>query len=140
MLILGLHFPPLHNCVFFMKASKVARINGQDVWRVEATEMISFPRTQLHLNEERSADNAVYVSMIDKVLSTPYLYFSYAYDVTHTLQRLHNTMPEFLQMPLHERADERFVWNRHLIRDLATQPELARFVLPIMHGCKLSRS
>lgn len=41
-----------------------------------------------------------------------------------------------LQMPLHERADERFVWNRFLIRDLASQPELSRFVLPVMHGCK----
>lgn len=39
-------------------------------------------------------------------------------------------------MPLHERADERFVWNRHLIRDLASQPELSKFVLPVMHGCK----
>ena len=39
-------------------------------------------------------------------------------------------------MPLHERADERFVWNRHLIRALVSQPELAKFVLPVMHGCK----
>jgi len=43
-------------------------------------------------------DNAQYVLMLEKALSTPYLYFSYTYDLTHTLQRLHNTTPEFLQV------------------------------------------
>lgn len=32
------------------------------------------------------------------MLKTPHMYFSYTYDLTHTLQRLHNTMPEFLQV------------------------------------------
>ena len=36
--------------------------------------------------------------MIESALNTPYLYFSYSYDITHTLQRLHNTTPEFLQV------------------------------------------
>lgn len=36
--------------------------------------------------------------MVDDVLKTPHLYFSYTYDLTHSLQRLHNTMPEFLQV------------------------------------------
>lgn len=40
-------------------------------------------------------------------------------------------------MPLHERADERFVWNRHLIQEMGSHPELVKFILPIMHGCKL---
>ena len=39
-------------------------------------------------------------------------------------------------MPLHERADERFVWNRHFIRELVSQPELSKFVLPVMLGCE----
>lgn len=72
--------------------------------------------------------------MVECILNTPYLYFSYSYDITHTLQRLHNTTPEFLQMPFHERADLRFVWNGHLLRELANQPELSRFCLPLVHG------
>ena len=43
-------------------------------------------------------ENQSYVTMIEHVLNTPNLYFSYTYDLTHTLQRLHNTMPEFLQV------------------------------------------
>ncbi|PNF28793.1 Phosphatidylinositide phosphatase SAC1 [Cryptotermes secundus] len=72
--------------------------------------------------------------MVENVLNTPFLYFSYSYDITHTLQRLHNTTPEFLQMPYHERADLRFVWNGHLLREFANQPELCRFCLPLLHG------
>lgn len=44
------------------------------------------------------AQNQMFVAMIELVLNTPYLYFSYTYDLTHSLQRLHNTMPEFLQV------------------------------------------
>ncbi|XP_067006317.1 phosphatidylinositol-3-phosphatase SAC1-B [Anabrus simplex] len=120
--------------VVITKKRKVGTINGQTIWQVVDTEVISYTRTLLHLTENQMVQNRVYLSMIESVLSTPGLYFSYSYDITHTLQRLHNTTPEFLQMPLHERADPRFVWNAHLLRELSNQPELHRFCLPILHG------
>ncbi|XP_047001816.1 phosphatidylinositol-3-phosphatase SAC1 isoform X2 [Schistocerca americana] len=113
---------------------KVGTINNQDIWRIDECEVIPFSRTLLHLTEKQTAENQQYVSMVDHVLKTPHLYFSYSYDLTHTLQRLHNTTPEFLQMPLHERADPRFVWNSNLLREMATRQELHRFCLPIVHG------
>ena len=42
--------------------------------------------------------------MVENVLKTGYLYFSTTYDITHTLQRLHNTSPDFISIPLHERV------------------------------------
>lgn len=44
------------------------------------------------------SENRTYLNMIEAVLQTPYLYFSYTYDVTHTLQRLQHTPPEFLKV------------------------------------------
>lgn len=120
--------------VVITRKSKIGTINNQDVWLLEDYEIISFTRTLLHLTEKQISENRQYLSMIEHVLSTPWFYFSYSYDLTHTLQRLHNTTPEFLQMPLHERADPRFVWNAHLLRDLVSQPELHRFCLPLVHG------
>jgi len=120
--------------VVITKCSKAGTVNGQYIWKIDETQILPFSRSLLHLKEEQLSENQTYVNMIQQVLDTPNLYFSYSYDLTHTLQRLHNTMPEFLQMPLHERADERFVWNRHLIQELASQPELVKFVLPVMHG------
>ncbi|KAH0627251.1 hypothetical protein JD844_002759 [Phrynosoma platyrhinos] len=32
-------------------------------------------------------------------------------------------------------ADPRFVWNGHLLREFAAQPEIHRFAIPVMHGC-----
>ena len=49
-------------------------------------------------------DNARYLAMVDHMLAADGYYFSTGYDITHTMQRLHNTSPEFQQMPLHERV------------------------------------
>ena len=47
--------------------------------------------------------------MIEQVLLTDGFYYSSSYDLTHTLQRLSKTSPDFLQMPLHERVMLRHV-------------------------------
>ena len=66
--------------------------------------------------------------MLSNALETPKYYFSYSYDLTHTLQRLYNTSPEFASFHLWERSDERFVWNRNLLRPLTANPELGKQV------------
>ncbi|XP_072772678.1 phosphatidylinositol-3-phosphatase SAC1-A-like [Nerophis lumbriciformis] len=79
-------------------------------------------------------ENKTFLSMLNNVLTTDGFYFSTDYDLTHTLQRLANTSPDFQEMSLLERADQRFVWNANLLRELAAQPELHRFALPMVHG------
>ena len=77
------------------------------------------------------------MGMMEYVLSKPGFYFSYTFDITHTLQRRHRFFgikSQFYSMPLHERADERFMWNTHLMQDLVVLPELHRFIVPIIHG------
>ncbi|XP_060069370.1 phosphatidylinositol-3-phosphatase SAC1-like [Ylistrum balloti] len=96
--------------------------------------MYSYQKTMLHLTEKQIMDNRTYLSMIELALKTESYYFSATYDITHSLQRLQNTSPEFLSMPLHERADARFLWNGHLMKELTQQPELGRYCLPILLG------
>ncbi|XP_010790727.1 phosphatidylinositol-3-phosphatase SAC1-B [Notothenia coriiceps] len=79
-------------------------------------------------------DNKTFMSMINNVLHTDGFYFATDYDLTHTLQRLANTSPEFQEMSLLERADQRFVWNGHLLREFLAQPEVHKFVFPVIHG------
>lgn len=79
----------------------VGYIAGQAIWRLAASDLIPYTRSTLHLTTEQLADNKVYVSMLESALNTPYIYFSYTYDLTHTLQRLHNTAPDFLQVSCH---------------------------------------
>jgi len=42
--------------------------------------------------------------MVDAVLGMDSYYFSTSFDLTHTLQRLSNTSPDFKTLPLHERV------------------------------------
>lgn len=48
--------------------------------------------------------------MINHVLSVDGFYFSTTYDLTHTLQRLSNTSPEFQEMSLLERVSLIFTY------------------------------
>lgn len=82
------------------------------------------------------ADNKLYVSMLENALSTPYLYFSYTYDLTHTLQRLHNITPEFLNVSILvtllcfcgilqssdfcNKANNFFPYRQHFMRELTS--------------------
>lgn len=65
----------------------VGSIAGQAVWRVANVELIPLNHSMLHLAGPEAVDNDGYMEMVKSVLATPYLYFSYSYDLTHTMQR-----------------------------------------------------
>lgn len=113
----------------------VGFINNQVIWRLAGIDVLPYVPSVLHLNENQKQENEQYLSMVRSVLDTPYLYFSYSYDITHTLQRLHSMSPEFLNMSLLERADSRFVWNGEMLKNFQ-KPELRRYCLPLVLGCK----
>ena len=97
------------------------------------------PHTPTHppTHNKQDRDNQTYLSMIKRVLDTPGFYYSNNYDLTLSLQRRNQslqTRPNFPHLSLYERADERFVWNAHVLRDLVVQPELRRFTVPVIHG------
>lgn len=109
----------------------VGQIGTHQIWRLAKAELLPYCRSLTHLKPEQLADNNAYLNMVELVLSTPYHYFSYTYDITHTIQRLHQIGPDFWQQSLLERADQRFVWNAHILRPFKQN---ARFCLPLLHG------
>ncbi|XP_023819732.1 phosphatidylinositide phosphatase SAC1-A [Oryzias latipes] len=113
---------------------KVGDLLGHAVWKAVGFDVISYKKTILHLNDNQMQDNKTFLSMINGVLHTDAFYFATTYDLTHTLQRLANTSPDFQDTSLLERADQRFVWNGHLLREFMSQPELHKFVVPVIHG------
>ncbi|XP_031724540.1 phosphatidylinositide phosphatase SAC1-B isoform X1 [Anarrhichthys ocellatus] len=120
--------------VVITKKKKVGDLLGHAVWKAVDFDIVSYKKTILHLTENQMQDNKAFLSMINNVLHTDGFYFATDYDLTHTLQRLANTSPEFQEMSLLERADQRFVWNGHLLREFIAQPELHKFVFPVVHG------
>ncbi|KAM9824281.1 phosphatidylinositol-3-phosphatase SAC1-A [Neosynchiropus ocellatus] len=120
--------------IVITRKKNVGCLLGHAVWKASEFDVIPYKKTLLHLSETQMQENKTYLSMIDNVLMTDGFYFCTDYDLTHTLQRLANTSPDFQDMSIFERADQRFVWNGNLLRELAAEPELHRFALPVMHG------
>uniref|UniRef100_A0A4W5RX54 SAC1 like phosphatidylinositide phosphatase b n=1 Tax=Hucho hucho TaxID=62062 RepID=A0A4W5RX54_9TELE len=126
--------------IVITKKKKVGDLLGHAVWKAMDFDVISYKKTVLHLTDNQMQDNKAFLSMINSVLLTDGFYFATDYDLTHTLQRLANTSPEFQEMSLLERADQRFVWNGHLLREFMPQPELHRFAYPVVHGFIVMKS
>ncbi|KAK2864692.1 hypothetical protein Q7C36_003846 [Tachysurus vachellii] len=120
--------------VVISKKKKVGDLFGHAVWKAMEFDLIPYKKTTLHLTETQMQDNKMFLSMISNVLNTDGFYFCTDYDLTHTQQRLANTSPDFQEMSLLERADQRFVWNGNLLRDFTAQPELHKFTFPVIHG------
>lgn len=111
----------------------VGYVNQEVVWRLAGFDLIAFHNSLTHLNEAQKVQNDTYLEMIRNVLDTPYFYFSYTYDLSHTQQRLHAATKEFMQLGLAERADQRFVWNKHLMKSFL-RPDLRQYCLPLILG------
>lgn len=121
--------------VVVTRKARVGEVCGADIWRVVETEIISYARAEHHLTASQLAANRRYTAMLQQILSTPYFYFSYSWDISHTRQRLDELRsPEFLQKSLLARSDPRFVWNSHLLSSISANPQLHRYALPLIHG------
>ncbi|KAK0142383.1 Phosphatidylinositide phosphatase SAC1-A [Merluccius polli] len=125
--------------IVITKKRNVGSLLGHAVWKMVEFEIISYKKTVLHLTEAQSQENKTLLSMVSNVLATDGFYFCTDYDLTHTLQRLANTSPDFQEMSLLERADPRFVWNGNLLRELAAQPEPCRINGKIFEWVLISR-
>lgn len=116
-------------------ASTIGHVWDQPILKVDSTEIIPFSKTTLHLTDEQIRLNATYLQMIRSVLQSETFYFSTAYDLTHSFQRLNSPPPGFLTASLAERADSRFFWNQYLVEEFASANQnLAKFCTPIMLG------
>lgn len=111
----------------------VGFLNGHAIWKLVDTKLIPYAKSTIHMNAQQIADNDQYIRMIHLVLSTPYFYFSYSYDLTHSLQRLHSAGPGFNSQSMFARADQRFVWNRYLLKNFMSY-DYKNFALPLIHG------
>lgn len=111
--------------ILITKRRKVAAIGYHTIYKVEETKLIYIPNKQ---PSELVSDEARFVRAFNNIDLTSNFYFSYSYDITHSLQ--YNLSPvrrlRFSQKqsePDHGSRDilvknkpnYRFVWNSHLI-------------------------
>lgn len=116
--------------IIITKAQLVGRIRGHSVYKIQATEFLPLRERQLH-----DPDEDTYLSLLRTHLRTGPMYFSYTFDLTSSLQRQSSAN---LSLPLWQRADDRFFWNRYVQSDLidlrASNPAVDPYILPAFFG------
>ena len=116
----------------------MGRLKGHMVYKIIATEFLPLRERALH-----DPDEDTYLHLLKTLIKSGPMYFSYSFDITNSFQRQALSDPA---LPLWQRADDRFYWNRFIQSDLI---EFANgiglrnqgrhhgadpFILPVMFG------
>ena len=112
--------------IVITEASFVGNLKDAKVFRVDKCSYYPYK-----LNS--SATDKQYLAMYDEVICTKSLYFSYTYDLTHTVQRAAELSAKVKAQHMVLRADYRFVWNSYFAEELITARALD-VVIPVISG------
>lgn len=136
-----IRFTGCYYMLLITKKSTVAMIGGHYIYQVEGTELIPLAAGKSSKPDSRSntAEEQRFLSIFNSLDLTRSFYYSYSYDVTHTLQ--HNIMRERADMArgLGIEADGEFncmfVWNNYLLKPIAAAIKNPfDWCHPIIHG------
>lgn len=116
--------------IIITKAKLIGRIRGHSLYKVEATEFLPMQERALH-----DPDEDTYLALLRMHLRTAPMYFSYSFDLTNSFQRQAAAEDS---LPLWQRTDERFFWNRYISSDLidlrSSAPHVDPYILPVIFG------
>ncbi|MCJ1396760.1 phosphatidylinositol-3,5-bisphosphate 5-phosphatase [Xylographa bjoerkii] len=106
------------------KRSQVAMVGGHYIYQIDGTELISLSTpTSTRFKPDRHPDETRFVGILSNLDLSRSFYFSYSYDITHTLQ--HNISRERMSVlqdhpkPALTKFNAMFVWNHHLLEPAA---------------------
>ena len=135
-----IRFTGAYYMLVITKRSQVAMIGGHYIYQIDGTELISLTMSpSSRFKVDKDAEEARFIGILNNLDLSRSFYFSYSYDITHTLQ--HNIRRERQTMQ-HGNPDSSlkvwnsmFVWNHHLL-DPATEAlrNIHDWCLPIVHG------
>ncbi|KAK2009325.1 hypothetical protein LZ32DRAFT_426516 [Colletotrichum eremochloae] len=124
--------------IVITKANSVGRLKGHMVYKVMAVEILPMRERQI-----RDPDEDTFIGLLDTFMKNGPMYFSYSLDLTNSFQRQASADTS---LPLWQRADDRFFFNRFIQSDLidfrtrgarghlGPQPAVDPFILPVIFG------
>ncbi|RKP39452.1 SacI homology domain-containing protein [Dimargaris cristalligena] len=113
---------------------KVGEFKGHQIYHIKETKSIAFNASMAHLDVNQKTDEVIYLATFKNAMANQFMYYSYTYDMTNSMQRQQNAD---LSLPLWKRADDRFHWNSYLQSHLgqALPTDVAdRYQLPVIQG------
>lgn len=127
--------------VLITKRSQVAMIGGHYIYRIDGTKVVSLGTAEsTRFRPERHPEEDRFISILSNLDLTRSFYFSYSYDITHTLQHNISCEKETLRKGSSIRhgediSNEMFVWNKYLLNAAAKFiNNVNQWGIPIIHG------
>ncbi|OBT59198.1 hypothetical protein VE04_00322 [Pseudogymnoascus sp. 24MN13] len=134
-------FTGTYYMLLITKRSQVAMIGGHYVYQIDGTELVPLVTSQnsRFKPDSRNAEETRFLGILNNLDLSRSFYFSYSYDITHTLQ--HNILKERAAMtqnlprPYPPEYNDMFVWNNYLLRPATVAlKNTYDWCLPIIHG------
>ncbi|KAK5121437.1 hypothetical protein LTR85_005270 [Meristemomyces frigidus] len=134
-----IRFTEAYYMLIITKRQQTATIGGHYVYQIEGTEMVPLTTgASSRFLRDRNPEEARFLGILANLDLTKSFYFSYSYDITHSLQEniirnrqalnegQHTASPDFNAM---------FVWNHHLLKPaMSALKHPFDWCLPIIHG------
>lgn len=140
--ILGfIRFTGPYYMVLITKRSQVAVIGGHYVYQIDGTELVQLTpgmATKSAKPTPKTAEETKFINILESLDLSRSFYFSYSYDITHTLQhniiRERDALAKDLPYPRKPDYNSMFVWNTHLLQPAACLKSISDWCIPIVHG------
>lgn len=134
-----IRFTECYYILLITKRSCVALLGGHYVYHIDATQLIPLAYSGTYRKPDRRSEESRYLTTFQNLDLSKTFYFSYTYNITHTLQ--HNMIYEkkktqnFSDRRTLNDYNEMFVWNNALLKPVVSTFENAfRWYLPVIHG------
>ncbi|KAF2764896.1 Polyphosphoinositide phosphatase [Teratosphaeria nubilosa] len=134
-----IRFTEAYYMLIITKRQQVAVIGGHYVYQIEATELVPLSTgPSSRFMKDRNPEELRFLSILGNLDLSKSFYFSYSYDITHSLQT--NIIRQ--RQALHENQrtadpdfNAMFVWNHHLLKPaMSALKHPFDWCLPIIHG------
>ncbi|KAJ8606697.1 hypothetical protein MRB53_040779 [Persea americana] len=134
-----IRFTEAYYMLIITKRKQAAMIGGHYVYQIEGTDMVPLTTgSSSSFLRDRNPEEARFLGILNNLDLAKSFYFSYSFDITHTLQnnimRQRQALNEGKTHATHD-YNGMFVWNHHLLKPaVAALKHPYDWCLPIIHG------
>lgn len=134
-----IRFTGAYYMILVTKRNVVAMIGGHYVYQIDGTELVPLTTINTSKKAENNPEEARFVGILGNLDLTRSFYFSYSYDITHTLQhnisREREAIAKGLARPGTHEHNDMFAWNHYLLQPACLHVKnVFDWCLPIIHG------
>lgn len=119
--------------ILITQSTLICKIRDSLIYRIDQIEFLPYTHPSILVKSSSKPTDDHFISLYTELIGTKLFYFSYDYDLTHSLQTLITSSTEFHQNPLWQRADPNYFWNRHACEELI-DTQAHDFIIPVING------